>query len=360
MLKNNYYFRNIYSDNNIDVNIHHKSIVFDLKCQNNVMISSWHNGGYHENMKHILNQTVECEDYKIIDTMDFCDYQKLVMEDLGLDSSRSAGLITSACMDNYAIETVIYRDVKVVAVVTAGADKNGIKAGDSASFYEYDHSYENVGTINIILFIDANLEAGTLINAIITATEAKSSTLMDLKLESQYSENIATGTGTDGICVISNKSSDNHLENAGKHSKLGEVIAKAVRTATFKALYLQTAMSPDYQANVLSRLSRFNVDFDVLYDAYKYDVDIADYASVLYDFCDDCENIAWVSMIINLADEVENGLLSIGDVGGIIKLLTEKYMHINNECKIQQKSDIISYVVEIINEKLNKIILSKK
>lgn len=360
MLKNNYYFRNIYSDDNIDVNIHHKSIVFDLKCHNNVMISSWHNGGYHEDMKHVLNQTVECEDYKVIDTMDFNDYQKMTMEDLGLDSDKSAGLITSACMDNYALECVTYKDLKVVAAVTAGADKNGIKAGDSASFYEYDHSYENVGTINIIVFIDANLEAGTLINAIITATEAKTSTLMDLKLESQYSENIATGTGTDGICVISNKSSTNHLENAGKHSKLGEIIAKAVRRATFKALYLQTAMSCDYQANILSRLSRFNVDFDVLYDAYRYDVDIVDYASALYEFCDDGENIAWVSMIINLADEVENKLLTMDDVGDIIKLLTENYMHLNNEQKLQQKSDIIDYVVEIINEKISKMILTKK
>ena len=61
-----------------------------------------------------------------------------------------------------------------------------------------------------------------------TLTEAKTVALNNLRIPSQYSNNYATGTGTDGVTIFSNIDSDNKLSNAGKHSKLGELIGNNV------------------------------------------------------------------------------------------------------------------------------------
>lgn len=304
-------------------------------------------------MEYVLNQTVEGEDYDIVNKTGIDEFQKNTFKQLQLPPDKSTGLITSACMDNYSIKTEEYEQLKVTAIITAGADKNGIKAGDPASFYEYNHNYTPLGTINIIIVIDANLDAGTLVNAIITATEAKTSTLEDLKLESQYSTNIATGTGTDGICVISNKQSKNKLENAGKHSKLGELIAKATRKATYEALYLQTYMSPEYQKDVLSRLTRFNINYETLHEKTCEKED--EYIKKLYEFINNTENIAWISMMINLVDEYQNNLLSLDEITPTIQKTTENYLEIKNK-KITFKNteDIIKYLINSINKKLEK------
>lgn len=57
--------------------------------------------------------------------------------------------------------------------------------------------------------------------AFLTATEAKTVALNNLKIPSQYSNEYATGTGTDGMAIFSNIDSENKLTNTGKHSKMG-------------------------------------------------------------------------------------------------------------------------------------------
>lgn len=347
-----YYYKKLYQSKMFDVALKHKAIIIELKCPTRTIISSWHNGGYNEDLKYIVNQTVEDVDYTLMDEMPIDEYQKYLFSKINLDADKTAGLITSACMDNAVIEHEVYKDLNVTAIVTAGADKNGIKASDPASFYEHNHKYEAcIGTINIIVLINANLDQGTLVNAIITATEAKTSVLEDLKVESQYSNAIATGTGTDGICITSNKNSSNHIENAGKHSKLGELIAQTVRRATFKALELQTFMSVQFQYDVISRLTRFNIDFDELYKRSNFNSKV-EYASKLYHFISLGENISWASMIINLVDEVNNNTLKLEDVSCIIKRLTQNYIGVDVDYKFNKSSDIIDYMVLVINEKI--------
>jgi adenosylcobinamide hydrolase len=139
-------------------------------------------------MENVVNLTVDGTDYDDVSDGDFDDFQKNKFKYLGLNPEKTAGLLTSACMDNLAISIKKYEELKVTSIVTAGADKNAVKAGDKASFYEYNNNYFNhFGTINIITLIDANLQDGSLVTASITATEAKSSVLQDLKIESKYS-----------------------------------------------------------------------------------------------------------------------------------------------------------------------------
>ena len=67
-----------------------------------------------------------------------------------------------------------------------------------------DEENGEFGTINTIILVNANLGYETLLDAFMTATEAKTVALNDLKIQSQYSNGYATGTGTDGLCIFSN------------------------------------------------------------------------------------------------------------------------------------------------------------
>lgn len=328
------------------------SIIINLKNKNNVLISSWLNGGLCHNMGNVVNMSTDEKDYDDLTDGDFENFQKNKFLKLGLNPEKTTGLLTSACMDNCVISVKKYEKLKVTSIVTAGADKNAVKAGDPASFYEYNNNYFNhFGTINIIILIDANLHDGALVTASITATEAKTSVLQDLKIESQYSSHIATGTGTDGICIISNKDSQNHIENAGKHSKLGELIATSIQEATREALYLQTFMSVDFQSTVLSRLSRFNITFDDFYTHTS--IDKKEYVTKFYYFNNNTQNVAFVSSIINLIDEVNIGLLKLEDILTPVNILLTSYLHLEIENKkIENVEDIIFLLIDSINKHL--------
>jgi adenosylcobinamide amidohydrolase len=102
--------------------------------------------------------------------------------------------------------------------------------------------------------------------AFMTATEAKTVALNNLRIPSQYSNGYATGTGTDGLCIFSNLESDNTLTNAGKHSKLGEMIGNCVIESIQKAIKKQVWITKKSQSNVLVRLNRHTLDVNEFYD----------------------------------------------------------------------------------------------
>ena len=111
------------------------SIIINLKNKNNVLISSWLNGGLCHNMTNVVNMSTDEKDYDDLTDGDFENFQKNKFLNLGLNPEKTSGLLTSACMDNYAISVKKYEKLKVTSIVTAGADKNAVKAGDPASFY---------------------------------------------------------------------------------------------------------------------------------------------------------------------------------------------------------------------------------
>ena len=139
-----------------------------------------------------------------------------------------------------------------------------------------------------------------------TATEAKTVALNNLKIPSQYSNGFATGTGTDGVCIFSNLESDNTLTNAGKHSKLGELIALAVTESVTKAIAKQVWINNNTQSNALVRLNRYALDINDFYDTL--DCDKLEFIKQLRIDAKIQENVAITSSVLNLIDEVENQL----------------------------------------------------
>ena len=310
-----------------EVHRYDKSIVIPFKGERKVVSSGPLNGGYREDLKYVFNNdsnpgagiacTMKGETYE--------EHMMITATELGLDGEFASGLCTAASMDNVSIKEEEFEDVKVTAIVTGGIDVNGGRAGDPASYVERNKKISKLklGTINIILVIDADLAEGTMVRSVVTATEAKTAAITELMAGSMYSRGLATGSGTDGIIVVSNPSSDNKLTDAGKHSKLGELIGLSVKSAVKEALFLQTELSPKYQHSFLKRMKRFKVDEDILWEKYKnicihkkaqLDLTKAEFINSVHKIERNNRLVTLTSLYAHLIDELDWELLSKEEV----------------------------------------------
>ena len=178
------------------------------------------------------------------------DYESQVLNKIGIKKEDIALLSTGANMDNLAVAKEEFDEFYVVALTTAGAKHNAIRLGDEeADYIEKDFKTykivdgkivpkEEVGTVNIILITNANLTDGAMARAIITITEAKTNAFQELNIRStKHPELQATGTGTDNIVVV--KGFGRGVDYTGGHTKMGEMIAKAVKRSVIEALIKQ-------------------------------------------------------------------------------------------------------------------------
>jgi adenosylcobinamide hydrolase len=174
--------------------------------------------------------------------LDYDQHLNEVFRSLQLDPKDTAMLVTGVDMDNFSYKYSQYGDLKIGCFVTAGTKGNALRVGvDKAQSEGPGRSPSYPGTINVILFTNANLTDGAMAMAMINITEAKAGALQDLKVHSVYTpENIATGTGTDGIIVVSGKGPD--AASTSGHLKIGELIGKTVREAVIEALQKQESL----------------------------------------------------------------------------------------------------------------------
>ena len=282
------------------------TILINFKHNRNGVSSSELNGGTCDLYKSVFNQHLSQEKIDYLIDHDVQDYLINECRLMEIDSNYSTGLITLAEMNNLSIVSKSFRNLEVTAISTAGVRTNASKAGDPASYWQEDGEY-HFGTINIIVLINANLSKSTLIEAFMTATEAKTVALNNLKIPSQYSNGYATGTGTDGLCIFSNVDSDDEITNAGKHSKLGELVGKAVIESVTKAIGKQVWITKKSQSNALVRLNRFELDINEFYNDLDYDK--YEFICQLQKDMGNQDNVAITTSILNLIDEVENNLI---------------------------------------------------
>jgi adenosylcobinamide hydrolase len=162
-------------------------------------------GGW-KDVEHIFNHTV----VEHFDRLDPVEYLKGVAERFEMKSY--FGLLTSVPIDKLSV----VKSGEVTAFVTAGVKNPNqeVKA-------------DRIGTINIILIVDADLSDGGMINAVITATEAKSAALFEL------GHNF-TGTSTDAVVVA--RTGGKYYEYAGPASELGSRIWYAVKKGVKESL----------------------------------------------------------------------------------------------------------------------------
>ena len=85
------------------------------------------------------------------------------------------------------------------------------------------------GTINAILLVDAALTPGAMVNAVITATEAKTMTLATWDVRTPQGDP-ASGTSTDSLVVACTRRGAG-LSYAGPATTVGWLVARTVRAA---------------------------------------------------------------------------------------------------------------------------------
>lgn len=286
------------------------TILINFGVNRNGLSTSQLNGGTNYLYRHVFNQHLSQDKIDYLVNHDVCGYLINECNLMGVDSDFTTGLITLAEMGNVSIVTKKFNNQEVTAITTAGVRTNASRAGDDSSYWECDGEF-HFGTINIILITNVCLDKSTLTEAFMTVTEAKTVALNNLRIPSQYSNGFATGTGTDGVAVFSNADSKDRLTNAGKHSKLGELIGKAVIESVTKAIAKQVWITNNSQSNVLVRLNRYSLDINEFYDGL--DCDKFEFIKQLRIDARNQKNVAIATSILNLIDEVECNLIKRQD-----------------------------------------------
>lgn len=247
-----------------------KSIVIYFSGARKILSTSLYNGGYHDDYTAVYNYDAKqgagmpCE--MLADT--YVEHMRLVSKRLALDPDKVSGMGTAASMENAVVEALSFKELTVTAIVTGGIETNGGRAGDPADYYK-PMPKPKYGTINIMLLLDCDMPEGTMARALVTCTEAKTAAIQELLEGSKYSNGIATGSGTDQTIIIANSESELYMEGAGKHSKLGELIGKAVKNAVKKALAKQSGLTPAKQHDVFRRLKRFDIKAGDMWQSYS-------------------------------------------------------------------------------------------
>ena len=276
-----------------------------------VLSTSPYNGGFRDNLKYVFNH--DCKEagnkHTPLKAPTYAGHMEIIAAELGLDPAYAGGLSTAADMENVSIREETYEDLTVTAVVTGGIDENGGRVGDPANWHESDGGPFLVpGTINILLFIDARLPAGTMARALVTCTEAKTAALQELLAPSLYSSGIATGSGTDGTIIVSNSQSPAYLTYAGKHSKLGELIGRTVMSAVKEALFLQTGLCAARQFDAFCRIGRYGITRQSILDALP-PVD----GKKLDELSKQNDLVVMTSLYVHLLDQLQWSLISPSD-----------------------------------------------
>lgn len=311
-----------------------KSIVAFFAGKRKVLSTSVYNGGYHENYRAVFNHDAKtgagmpCE--KLAPT--YTEHMRIVAERLGLNPDETTGMGTAADMENAVVESLSYKELTVTAVVTGGIETNGGRAGDPADYYAPLEKPDRPGTINIMLFLDSDMPAGTLARALVTCTEAKTAAIQELMEGSHYSNGLATGSGTDQTIIVANAENSLYLEGAGKHSKMGELIGRVVKNAVKRALGKQSGLTPVRQHDVFRRLKRFGVTPESLWTLYRKGKETEfmikpEFLNQLEILGRDNFMVTWTVLLIHGIDECLWGLLSEEETGEAAEDIMNRIVH---------------------------------
>lgn len=182
-----------------------------------VLSSAILNGG-HQKSKNIINFHVS-KDYNHQNPSHYLEKQA---ETRNLSPQETIGLMTAVSMESLVTATHNDKAPTITVFITAGVS-NPATAGD-----KIQDALNALSTINTIVVVDGNLTEACLVNAVMTATEAKAAALAGLDIRSPYSRNFATGTTSDAT-VIACTGRGTPISYAGTATELGERIGTLVR-----------------------------------------------------------------------------------------------------------------------------------
>ena len=228
--------------------------------------------------------------------------QETCEKNLGFGKGKFTGLMTGANMDNLAVATKRFKDLSVTAFVTAGVRGNAMRFSKDQGYY-ISH-----GTINIIVAVNRKLSVAAMSRAIISATEGKTAALEDLDIRSTYTgwRNPATGTGTDNVLVIQGDGRD--VAYAGGHSKIAELMAKAVHEGVTRAIAGQNGILPG--RSVFQRLHERGLSLEALVRKFQTTMAFRPLVARLEQLMSDPWYASFLESALAVADAREKDLIT--------------------------------------------------
>ncbi len=173
-------------------------------------------------------------------------FEDRVVNLLERQSETTSLLFTGADMKHLVLQSASFKEMKVTALVTAGVCSNAVRMGaEEGRYYELEEAGDSgkPGTINVIVLTNMRLTLRAMSRAVISACEGKSAALQDLDIRSVARPAFlqATGTGTDNVLVVEGRGQT--IKHTGGHSKMGELIARAVYEGVIEAVRRQNALT---------------------------------------------------------------------------------------------------------------------
>lgn len=156
----------------------------------------------------------------------------LLLKNEGFDVTDSIVTLTSTNLEQYAVKKIDSNMFSLIVVVTASA-LHAVDVSLATKHLTLEES--GVGTINSWIFIDGKLSDFAFVQAIVTATEAKTKALNYLGIKDNITDTSATGTSTDNI-VLATTQRGGLIETAKSTSPLGAQIGEIVFQCTIDAL----------------------------------------------------------------------------------------------------------------------------
>ncbi|QKX49654.1 ATP-binding cassette domain-containing protein [Planococcus glaciei] len=152
------------------------------------------------------------------------------IEELGFKTTDTVGMMTAVRTEDAIVKEYEAPFGSVVIAVTAGV-------GNAVDVSKALEREVRVGTINTWIMVNGNLSDEAFIQAMITATEAKTKALHEEQVTDPLTGSLATGTSTDSILVAATQQGA-HLPYAGPITELGKLIGSGVYECTVKAIEL--------------------------------------------------------------------------------------------------------------------------
>lgn len=235
-------------------NLMHKTLLLDFDQPFSVLSTL---DGFKEQVVSIGNHHLPPASWGDIDEAGLPGLHVRTCRALNRSAHSCSLLFTGVDVDYLSVQRQQYQQTQIYALVTAGGKEN------AAHMVEDRGEYYEPGTINIILLSNRTFTHRAMTQALIVATEAKTAALSDLDIRSSYSplENAATGTGTDGALVV--QGTGVPIEYAGGHTKIGELIAKAVHSGVLAAIAKWDGLTS--KRNILLRLQERHISLSDLH-----------------------------------------------------------------------------------------------
>ena len=277
-----------------------KTLIIDFKIPLSTLSTL---EGYRENIKSVGNHYSPPPSWGIGHKHSLKELRSEVSRVIKKNEQDTSLLFTGADMDNLSKQKRVFKDITVYALVTAGVKSNAVRMSrDTGNYYE-------PGTINMLILSNMKLSKRAMTRAIISATEAKTAALTDMDIRSSYLplEYGATGTGTDNIIVIQGAGPD--IDNAGGHSKMGELIAMAVYAGVKEAVCKQNGIT--VERNIFQRLDDRKISSFKLISGIDCDCDLnkSEMGVMVEAILLDPVYAGFLESALDLSDDYENGLI---------------------------------------------------